>query len=212
MVTHTATGQADLVQADALTFTRFGGLAALLAGASGFLYAVAFLALRHALLSALCLLLIGVSASAALVALHGRVREAEPGYALWALLLGTIGTLGTALHGGYDLANVLNPPAMPNLDLPSQVDPRGLLTFGVTGLTLVVFSWLIVRSRRLPAGLGYLGYVAASLLLLLYLGRLIVLDATSPLIVIPALLSGFLVNPAWYLWLGLTLWREGEPG
>lgn len=38
--------------------------------------------------------------------------------------------------------------------------------------------------------------------------ELVVLDSSNPIIVIPALLSGFLVNPAWYLWLGLALRRE----
>jgi hypothetical protein len=36
---------------------------------------------------------------------------------------------------------------------------------------------------------------------------LIVLDATSPAVVVPAVLSGVVVNPAWYIWLGLELWR-----
>ena len=40
--------------------------------------------------------------------------------------------------------------------------------------------------------------------------ELVVLDSSNPIIVIPALLSGFLVNPAWYLWLGFAL-RRGQP-
>jgi hypothetical protein len=43
------------------------------------------------------------------------------------------------------------------------------------------------------------------LLLALWLGRLIVLNADSPVIAVPALLAGFLVGPAWYLWLGRAL-------
>jgi hypothetical protein len=45
------------------------------------------------------------------------------------------------------------------------------------------------------------------LLVALYLGRLIILDPTSPVILVPALLNGFLVNPALYIWLGLALLR-----
>ena len=37
--------------------------------------------------------------------------------------------------------------------------------------------------------------------------RLIVLDPTSPVILASALLNGFLANPIFYLWLGLTLMR-----
>jgi hypothetical protein len=74
--------------------------------------------------------------------------------------------------------------------LPNPVDPRGLLTFGVAGVALLVVAWLIRCGGRFPGGLGYLGYVSAVLLLALYLGRLVVLDPASPLIVVPALLSG----------------------
>ena len=114
---------------------------------------------------------------------------------------------GSTIHGGYDLANALNPPSTPNVDLPSQVDPRGLLTFGVAGLALVVISWLITSSGRLPRGLGYLGYLSAVLLIVLYLGRLIILSPASPIILGPALLNGFIVSPIWYVWLGLSLVR-----
>ncbi len=50
-------------------------------------------------------------------------------------------------------------------------------------------------------------YASAVLLLALYLGCLIVLDPTNPVILVPALLYGFLVNPSFYLWLGLALLR-----
>ncbi len=45
-------------------------------------------------------------------------------------------------------------------------------------------------------------------MLVLYLSRLIILKASSPVIVIPALLEGFLVNPLWYVWLGLSFFRN----
>jgi hypothetical protein len=92
--------------------------------------------------------------------------------------------------------------------LPSQVDPRGLLTFGFTGIALFTFSWLIIRGRVLPSALGYVGYVSAVLLIVLYLGRLIVLDPANPVILIPALLNGFILNPVWYIWLGIALYRH----
>ncbi|HKZ86056.1 MAG TPA: hypothetical protein VJ793_20670 [Anaerolineae bacterium] len=196
-----------------ISFERFGGLCAILTGISGFLYSVAFIIIsRNApalgdLLSALFLMLGGLLATAALVGVYNRLRETEAAFALWALLLGLVGAIGSVIHGGYDLANVINPPASPGLGLPNAIDPRGLLTFGVAGVALFVIAWLIGRGGQFPRGLGYLGYVSAVLLVFLYLGRLIVLDATSPLIVVPALLEGFLVNPIWYIWLGLVLWR-----
>lgn len=210
------TGQASIDSAlsphESVSFARFGGFCAILAGATGFLYSVAFVLVARAnpalgeQLAALFLLLGGLLGSAALVAVYERVRRhgAQAGFALWALLLGLVSALGTAIHGGYDLANVINPPAT-RVDLPSAIDPRGLLTFGVAGLATLTFAWLIRQGAGLPRGLGGLGFVLGVLLVIVYLGRLIVLDADSPAIVLPAVLAGFAVNPAWYIWLGRSL-------
>jgi hypothetical protein len=207
MTTRTAGEESGAVPAwSSASFERFAGVCAILAGVSGFLYAVAFVVLQDELLSGIFFMLSGLFTTAALVAVYERLRETDSSFALLALLLGVAGSLGSAVHGGYDLANVINPPAsMP--DLPNPVDPRGMLTFGMAGVTLIVASWLIVRGGRFPRGLGYLGYVSAVLLLALYLGRLIVLDPTNPVILVPALLNGFLVNPIFYVWLGLALLR-----
>ncbi|MBI5838774.1 MAG: hypothetical protein HZB19_01605 [Chloroflexi bacterium] len=65
----------------------------------------------------------------------------------------------------------------------------------------------MAKDNNFPKGLAYLGYLSATLMLVLYLGRLIILQAANLVIVIPALLEGFIVNPIWYLWLGLALLR-----
>jgi hypothetical protein len=70
-----------------------------------------------------------------------------------------------------------------------------------------VFAWLILRSGQLPKTLGYLGYLVAALQIILYLGRLIVFDAKSPVIVVPALVAGFVATPIFFIWLGVSLWR-----
>ena len=193
-----------------------GGLCAILAGVAGFLYAVAFLIVSRAspeagrLWSAIFLMLGGLLATAALTALYERLRESGgEGFALWALLLGLAGVMGAAIHGGYDLAGAVHATAQAATpaDAPSQVDPRGLLTFAVTGIALIVFGALISGGSALPRGLGSLAYLQGALLIILYLGRLIVLAPSSPVIVIPAVLSGFIAGPAWYIWLGLALWR-----
>lgn len=207
MTTRTSGDESGATPAQSASFEWFAGVCTILAGVSGLLYAVAFVVLQNELLSGLFLMLGGLLTTAALVAVYERLRETDPSFALLALLLGIAGSLGSAVHGGYDLANVINPP--PSLpDLPNPVDPRGLLTFGVAAIALFLVSWLIVRGGRFPRGLGYLGYVSAILLLALYLGRLIIVDPTSPVIQIPALLNGFLVNPLFYVWLGLTLLRR----
>jgi hypothetical protein len=207
MATQTAAGRASAATMSSPSFERFAGLCAILAGVVGFLYSIAFILLRNSLLSGLCLMLGGLLSTAALLAVYRWLRETDAEFALWGVLLGLAGAVGSAIHGGYDLANAINPPASLPADLPSQIDPRGLLTFGVAGVALVVVAWLMGRGEPFPKGLSYLGYLLAVLLIILYLGRLIVLQATSPVIVVPALLTGFLVNPAWYIWLGLVLWR-----
>ena len=191
------------------TFERFAGYCAVLAGIAGFLYSVAFIILRSDLLSALFLLLGGLFGTAALTALYERLRGTDSAFALWGLLFALAGAIGSTIHGGFDLSNALHPPAT-TTDLPNPVDPRGLLTFGFAGIGLFVFSWLILQSASFSKNFGYLGYLSAILMVILYLGRLIILQATSPVIVIPALLEGFLINPIWYIWLGVMLLRGGR--
>ena len=74
---------------------------------------------------------------------------------------------------------------------------------------MALLAGLIRRGRQLPAGLGTLGWVLAALLIELYAARLVILEATDPVVAVPALITGFLVSPAWYVWLGLSL-RAGS--
>ena len=156
-------------------FEKFTALCAILAGVTGFLYSLAFIVIARstpnlgALLSALFLTLGGLLTTAALSGLYLRVREFDSGFATLALALGVAAAIGSTLHGGYDLANVLHSPDanIPNLaNLPSQVDPRGLLTFGVAGLSLFIFAALIRQSAQLSTGLGALAYLLAVLLII----------------------------------------------
>jgi hypothetical protein len=192
------------------SFERFAGWSAVLAGISGFLYSLSFIVLQNDLLSALFLMLGGLFSTAALTALYQRLHGTESGFALLGLLLSLTGVLGAAIHGGYDLANALHPPSSPGTDLPNAVDPRGLLTFGVSGLGLSLLAWLMTQNASFPKRLAYLGYLSATLMIILYLGRLIILQATNLAIVVPALLEGFIVNPLWYVWLGMIFVRSSD--
>jgi hypothetical protein len=208
-------GSAESASAEA-SFARFGGLCAIAAGVFGVLYSVTFVAVDLGLLKgssaglgvglySFFLMSGGLLTSAALVALYNRVREVDSAFAMWGLLLSLIAAIGSAIHGAYDLANNLHPPAGSAGDFPSQIDPRGMLTFGVAGIGLFVLSWLMSRDRSFPSSLAMLGYVLAALLVIIYLGRLIVLDPKSLLILVPAALAGLIANPVWYIGLGLTL-------
>jgi len=193
------------------SFDRTGGWMAILAAVAGFLYAISFVVLKDPLLYSLFLTLLGFFAFVALVAVYDRLQKVDAAYALLALLFGLIGAAGTAIHGAYDLSNAINPPAnVPAgvMDLPSQVDPRGLLTFGFMGIGLLIFSWLLTRSVEFPKTLGYLGYLSAILFIVIYLARLIVLSPTNPILLVPVLLNGFIVSPLFYLWLGIALRHE----
>ena len=63
------------------------------------------------------------------------------------------------------------------------------------------------QDASFPRNLSYLGYLSGALLIVIYLARLIILSATSPLVLLPAAIEGFIVNPAWYVWLGFALRR-----
>jgi hypothetical protein len=198
------------------SFEGLAGLCAILAGLGGLLYSLSFLVLKDAtLLIALFLMLGGILTTAVMTGLYQRLREVDAAFALWGFVLGVTGALGAAIHGAYDLANAINPPKADVLaanNLPSQLDPRGLMTFGVAGLGVFVLAWLMGRSRAFPMGLSYVGMLLGVLSVVIYLVRLIILDpSASPLIPIALGLTGFLVNPAWYIWLGLTLLRAPAP-
>ena len=195
------------------SFERLAGATAVAVGIGGLLYSVAFVIISRSapdtgrFLSSLLLLIGGVLGIQVMAALYRRLRDVDAGFALVGLLFGFAGALGSTVHGAYDLANFLHPPAVLASDIPSAVDPRGILTFGLSGLAVLVMARLMSRGGGFPARLALLGYLSGVLLVLIYLGRLIVLDPVSPLILGPAALEGFVVNPVWYIWLGMTLWR-----
>jgi hypothetical protein len=206
MVTHAAMRPA-LGAARSVSGDRLGGLSALALGATGLLYSLSFVVVKHDGLTAAMLAASGLLSLALFSALYERLRAGDASLARLALILGLLGGVGALIHGGYDLANALHPPAAPNLDLPSAIDPRGLLTFGSGGIALALVAVLLGREAETPRAFVWLGYLTAALMLILYVGRLVILDATHPLIVVSALVVGFLASPTWNLWLGMTLLR-----
>jgi hypothetical protein len=190
-----------------MTTARLPGLAALLVAAANLGYAVSFLLVRPdnpdtgGTAASAFLLAGGLLALPALLGLYRAVAPADPPLAALAALLGVAGALGAAIHGGYDLANAINPPHIV-LDTPNAVDPRGLLTFGVAGLALLAFAPLVARTPGMPRRLTPLLGV---LLVALYALRLVVLDADNVAVVATAALTGFVVSPLWYARLGRAL-------
>jgi hypothetical protein len=208
MTTSTIPTSASAV-ARPLSYDRFAGMCAILAAITGLSYALAFVVFRNPMYAGLFLMLGGFLGSVVVTALYERTRTKEPAFAMWALLMGAAACFGAVIHGGFDLANALHPPAAPiGADVPNTVDPRGLLVFGVRAVWLVLFMWLAARWRALSPWTIRFGYASAGLSIALYLGRLIILDASNTAIVGPALVEGFFVNPVFLLLLGMDLRSE----
>ena len=187
------------------TFQKEASISAILAGLSALAYAYYFIIAKNTMLYGLFLALSGLFALPVMVALFNKLKKVDEGFATLALVLGAVGVIGTLVHGAYDLANAINPPKMMNLDLPSQIDPRGLLAFGVMGLAIFKFSWLMTKDKYFPGGLVNWGYLSGTLLVVIYIARLTVLSPANPILLYPVLIEGFVVNPIWYIWLGLNL-------
>ncbi len=214
-------------------YDSLAGTLAIIAGIGGPLYSVAFVflylyQLAPALgltLASLLLLVGGVLSAAVMVALYQHVRETDSGFAILALVISAFGAIGGATHGAYDLANQLHPPVenfaaqctaaiqQPSPDtsllflcnVPNSIDPRGLATFGFAGIGLVLFAWLMSQGKTFPSRLAQLGYLAGALNIVIYLARLIILTPSNPMVLVVAGVTGLIVNPAFFIWLGLRL-------
>jgi hypothetical protein len=195
---------------NAISFERFAGVCAIITGLSSVLYAVFFLLVKGSLntyLPSIFLALGGFLALPPLIVVYQRVRRAEEGFALWALLLATVGYLGTAAHAIFSLAAVMPKSiAIGSAKDLNPADPRGFLAFFVTGAAVLVFAWLIQRSGAFPVELAYVGYVLGVSVILLFLGNLVTgTNTNSLLVLIPGAVASLLATPAWNLWLGLRL-------
>jgi hypothetical protein len=199
------------------SFSEFGATCAVAAGLLGLGYSISFSLYLHsptrgtAYADALLLLAGGLISTAAFTAIYEHLRATDQAFALWGFVLALVGAFGAAIHGGYDLANLANPPAALPTDVPSSVDPRGFGTFALTGVALAVISLLVLRGGALPRPLAYLGFLGSALLVFVYIGRLVILNPKSPGLLVGAVLVGYVVNPAWFIWVGLVLRRPRLP-
>ena len=202
----------------AAAYERLAGSGAIAAGIGGFVYSVAFLGGVVAgkapelgiMVASIALMVGGFLSVLVLVALYRRLLASAAAVGLLGLMLVAVGATGAMVHGGYDLANAVHPPVadvIAQAQLPSEIDPRGLLTFGVSGLGLLVLAWQSRRSGTLPASLAGLGVTVGALLVVVSLGRLIILTPTNLLVAVPAALPGLVLSPVFYIWLGIELRR-----
>lgn len=195
-------------------FSRFAGTCAYLAAATGIAYTGVFIAAVRGedwagTPSALLLMLTGLLAIPVVAALYERLKAINPGFSLVGLIFGALGAGGSFLHGGFDLAVILNPGrgALP----ANQADPRGLMTFAATGLAVVLFARLMAADGTIPKLQSTLGYILGALLLIIYVGRLVIFDPNQPILGGSAVAAGLIVGPAWYFKLGSLLKGEAVP-
>ncbi|HZP27491.1 MAG TPA: hypothetical protein VFC99_00950 [Acidimicrobiia bacterium] len=185
------------------SYRRFAGLAAVATAVAGVVFTVTFAVAvregeRWALRASAITLLVGaITAIPVAVALAEQLGRREPQFAKVALVLAVVADAGAALHGAWDTAVLAHP--VRHADVPSYTDPRGFATFALTAAALVVFGWLVVRGSEIPRFVGQLALLAAALLLVVYFGRLIVLNPKRPVIKWVAVVSGLVVSPAFYL-------------
>lgn len=190
-------------------YRRFAGLAAFATATSGVVFTVTFaIAVREGgrwalWASSIALVTGGLLAIPVVIALAEQLGTREPQFARIGLAVGLLASAGTALHGAWDTAVLANPVGAN--DLPNYTDPRGFATFAMTALAFVVFGWLIVRGTEIPRIVGQLALLAAVLLLVVYFGRLIVLNPNRPVIKWVAVVSGLVVGPAFYVAYGRSL-------
>ncbi len=207
-----STGTQRGVATQSAAFDRFAGAGGIVTGVSSLLYAVFLLLAKGPLytyLPALFLALGGFLALPLALAVYSRVRDADPSFALYALLLSAVGNLGAAVHGVYLLALVLPKVTGGSDTAVFEPDPRGFLAFGVTGVSVFIFAWLILRSGAFPRILGYTGYMLGTALVALFLGTLLVDNTASYFILVPGGIASLIGTPLWGIGLGLRLLARG---
>lgn len=203
----------------ATEYERAAGAAAIATGIGGIVYSIAFLGgvvegwapQVGVTVASIALMAGGLLSVLVQVALYRRLAGSAAATGLLGMILVGVGATGAVVHGGYDLANSAHAPVtdlFAQAQLPSPIDPRGLLTFGVMGLGLLVLAWQSRRSGTLPANLAALGMTVGALLIVVYLGRLLILTPTNLLVAVPAAATGIVLSPIFYIWLGIELRRR----
>jgi hypothetical protein len=192
-----------------VSYSRFGGVCAILLGIGSLLYAVFFLILgRQAgdfgkTGSWIILAVNGLLATAVYVALYERTGEAEPGFPLWGLLLGFAQGVAMMGNGVYQAVFGRQPTGDPLArGVPSWADPKGLGTFLLFGVASFVFAKVFLTTGVLPRRLGYLGVVNGVLLVVLFFGN--VFDSL-PVILVAGGLTSVIVTPLWWILIGRAL-------
>jgi hypothetical protein len=194
------------------SFVRFGGLSGILLAATSWLAAIVYFTAARSgqdlagletfqLLSAL----VAFWALFGIVAVHWTVRPHGEAWSFFAVLIGVSSSLGTISASLYQVAGlraaILDPASRPPASSPT--DPLSVMSFALIGLWLLIASVLLWRAR-FPRLLAALGIVAA---LAHFVGFLGALSAEESQITAARVVTGAVLVPVYWLWLGLRLRR-----
>lgn len=142
-----------------------------------------------------------------LVAIYLRVRSIDEGFAIIGLIVATAAALGSVLHGAHDIAVFANPEvATGSPDYPNFTDPRGFSTFALFGLGMLVLA-AMCRGARFPKAIPFVGAATGALTVIVYIGRVTVLDPKRWWVAIAAVGSGVIGVPVWNVLVARTLRR-----
>jgi hypothetical protein len=158
----------------------------------------------------------GLASTLVIVALYARLRADSPAWAAWAAGIGLVGALLSCVHGVEEIAQntklddlwrsgdaATRAALTVSNSVPSAADPRGLASFGLAGLFMLVVGALLLRGAALPRALGWVALADGVLLLLLFVGSAFKVDL---LVLLPGGLASVVVGPLWWFWVGVRLW------
>lgn len=186
------------------TFARCATFSAVVAALGSVVYTVTFglvvqKGYRWAQWTSSVALLVG---SLALVVVVIAARDGFAGverqFAGVATAIGAVAALATATHAIYDIAGLAKPD-QGGITGPFPTDPRGFATFALTGVALGLFGWLGAKSGRLDGAVRTLAVLAALCLIVVFVGRLAILNPKSNAVKPFAVASGLVLVPLTYL-------------
>jgi hypothetical protein len=202
---------------DDRSFSRFGGLAAVLLALTSWAAVLTYATLAQpnpeAQLNELTTLLLGRQifqflyalvafwALFAIVAVYYRMRSVGEAWAFFATLVGVVASVGTMVAAMYEVTNLRRSPSLIGI---SPTNPLGIMSFGLTGLWFLIANLLLWRTRT-PRVLVALGFVAA---VDLFAGFVAGLSENGGVVYLASLIAGAIGGPIYWLWLGRLLRRD----